>query len=317
MQKVATYDTVAKACEKLKAEGKKITGRAVVGLAGGSQSTVLPLIKEWRQGNDKALAVMPSEIPAELERAILHALGLAQAEAAEKLQNEIEQAAEREEEALEALAEASRENESLSSELAEIKKQTVTERQMAETTAAVMSEKITTMGSRIEALETERQQLIESAEVSRTESAKAMLQVERADVATAKAEARVQLLEDQLQLVKDGQTAAEKKSAVAEARLEGEQATTSDLKERLADLQADMKATTTDLKERLAASQAELQATVSLLTKCQADIADFREQVQKDQNLRATVERERDDLVAQVKLLNKEILDLKNAFETH
>ena len=289
MQQVATYDTVARACEKLTAEGKKITGRSVVGIAGGSQSTVLPLIKEWRQGTDKALAVMPSEIPAQLATAVLHALGVAQAEAAEKLQSEIEQAVEREEEALEALTDASREVEILSLELAEIKKKTAEERQMAETAAAVMAEKIASMGARIEALETERQQLIEAAEVSRTESAKAILQVERADMATGKAEARVQLLEDQLQSVKDSQVAAEMKAAVAVARLEGEQAST------------------TDLKERLTASKEEQQATSQLLTKYQNDIAVFREQVQEERHFRATVERDRDDLAAQVKLLNKDI----------
>ena len=317
MKKVATYETVAIACEKLTSEGKKISGRAVGGIVGGSQSTVLPLIKEWREKSDKAHALMPSKIPAELATAILHSLGSAQAEATEKLKSEIEQAAEREAEALEALAEVSKENENLALQLAEIVNQTDKERQMAETAAAVMSEKIAAMGSRIEALEIERQQLIESAEVSRTESAKAMLQVERADIATGKAETRVQLLEEQLQLVKDSQTAAEQRAAVAEARLEGEQATTADLKERLAASKAEMKVTTTDLKERLADSKAELQATVELLTKSKADIADFREQVQKELHLRTKVERERDDLAAQVELLNKEILALKKSFETH
>ena len=88
-----------------------------------------------------------------------------QAEAAENLQNEIEHAGEREEEALEALVDASNENENLSVELAEIRKHTTEEGQKAETAAAVMAEKIASMAVRIETLETERQQLTEAAEL--------------------------------------------------------------------------------------------------------------------------------------------------------
>ena len=108
----------------------------------------------------------------------------------------------------------------------------------------------------------------------------------------------MQLLEEQLQLVKDGQVAAEKKAAVAEARLEGQLAST------------------TDSKERLTALQADLQVTGQSVAKSQAEITEFRAQVQEERHIRADVERERDGLAAQVKLLNKEMQDIKNAVES-
>ncbi|MEZ4484350.1 MAG: DNA-binding protein [Syntrophotaleaceae bacterium] len=106
MQQVATYESVSRACELLKGEGQKVTGRAVLAITGGSLGTVLGLIKEWRKGDTQTSALLPSEIPAELQTSLLRALALARAEAETKLKEEIEQANAREAEALEGLANA-------------------------------------------------------------------------------------------------------------------------------------------------------------------------------------------------------------------
>lgn len=251
MQQIATYETVARACEQLKREGQKVTGRAVLSITGGSLGRVLGYIKEWRQGTTQAPAAMPSEIPAELQTAILRALGLAQDEALAKLREETEQAASREAEALEGLAEAEKLIDDLVAKLAEIQKQSAEERQTFETASAVTTEKIESMGIRIEALETERRQLIEAAEASRTEAAKALLQVERADQATGKAEARVQDLEDQLSTVQNEKVSAERSAAVAEQKNQDQAEILAETRGSLAELKKDCRETIAEQKQEM------------------------------------------------------------------
>ena len=251
MQQIATYETVARACEQLKREGQKVTGRAVLSITGGSLGRVLGYIKEWRQGATQAPTAMPSEIPAELQTAILRALGLAQDEALAKLREETEQAASREAEALEGLAEAEKLIDDLVAKLAEIQKQSAEERQTFETASAVTTEKIESMGIRIEALETERRQLIEAAEASRTEAAKALLQVERADQATGKAEARVQDLEDQLSTVQNEKVSAERSAAVAEQKNQDQAEILAETRGSLAELKKDCRETIAEQKQEM------------------------------------------------------------------
>ena len=231
MQKVANMETVARACQQLQSDGQKITGRAVVAITGGSLGTVLSLIKEWRQGADKAPVAQPEEIPAELQSALIRALGFAQDKAAENLREKIEEASAREAEALEGLAEAEKQITDLTGQVAEIRQLAAEERQRAETAAAVATEKIESMAERIQSLETERRQLIESAEASRTEAAKALMQVERADLATKKAESRLETLEMQVVECTARKVEAEKVAAVAEQK-------SADMAEQLAETRA-------------------------------------------------------------------------------
>ena len=218
MQKVANLESVARACQQLQADGQKITGRAVVGVTGGSLGTVLSLIKEWRQGADKDQVAQPEDIPAELQAALVRAIGFAQDKAAEVLKEKIADASTREAEALEGLAEAETRITSLTNQLAEVMQQAVEKDQAADRAAAVAAEKIRSMVERVQALETERRQLIESSEASRKETAKALMQVERADLATEKAESRLQAMERQVAECSAKKTEAEKIAAVAEQR---------------------------------------------------------------------------------------------------
>ena len=218
MQKVANQEAVSRACLQLQNEGQKVTGRAVVGITGGSLGTVLPLIKEWRQGADKAPVAQPEEIPTELHAALIRSLGFAQDKAAEILKEKIEEASAREVEALEGLAEAETQITTITGQLTEIRQQVVEKDQAADKAAAVATEKTESMTVRIQALETERRQLIEAAESSRTEAAKALMQVDRADQAATKAESRLQTLEVQVVEYSTGKVEAEKIAAVAEQR---------------------------------------------------------------------------------------------------
>ena len=230
MQKVANLETVSRACAQLQAEEQKITGRAVLGITGGSLGTVLSLIKEWRQGAVAAPVAQP-EIPAELQAVLVKALGFAQDKAAEILKEKIDEAEGREAEALGGLAEAEAQISNLTSQVAEVLQVASEKDQTADKAAAIAAEKIYSMTERIQALETERRQLIESAEASRTEAAKALMQVERADLATAKAESRLLILEKQVIESAAGKVEAEKIAAVAEQRA-------ADMTEQLTDTRA-------------------------------------------------------------------------------
>jgi len=256
MQKVANLETVSRACMQLRDEGQKITGRAVVSITGGSLGTVLSLIKDWKQEADKVPLTQPEEIPAELQAAMIRSLGFAQDKATEILKEKIEEASAREVEALEGLAEAERQISDLTGQVAEIRGQAVEKDQAADKAAAVSTEKIESMEIRVQILETERRQLIESAEASRTEAAKALMQVERADQATTKAESRMETLETELIECSTGKVEAEKVAAVAEQR-------SSDLVEQLAETRATTEQRAAYLTEQLAETRTTLAETKS------------------------------------------------------
>jgi len=251
MQQVATYETVSNTCEQLKQSGQKVTGRAVRDITGGSLGTVLSHIKQWRQGTPGTLSTVSTEIPADLQTAILRALDLCQIQAKEKLQNDIEQAALREAEALEGLAEAEKNIEELSDKLADTMQQLTETRQAAETTAAIANEKNTSLNVRVETLETERRELTESAEKARTESMKAMLQVERADQATAKAEKRLQELEGQFTAIQQQKIEAEKIAALAEQKKHMQAETLVEARATIAELKKEKAEAITEKKQEI------------------------------------------------------------------
>ncbi len=248
MQQVATYETVVRACESLKNEGQKISGRAVLAISGGSLGTVLGHIKEWRQNAAQTPTNLPAEIPTELQSAILRALGFAQDEAASKLKEAIDQAGARESEALDGLTLAENRIEDLTTELTEVRSQADKDRQEFEKIQAVLTEKAESLTQRTQDLEIERKQLIETAEASRTETAKALLQIERADQASSKAEARVQALESELKRILEEKIVAEKAQAVAEQRSTDQAESLEDIRATLAELKTDSKSAIAEQK---------------------------------------------------------------------
>lgn len=253
MQQVASYEMVAGACEKLEREGLKITGRSVLTVTGGSLATVLGHIKRWRLNKESAPSLVPLEIPTDVQGVILRALGQAQVDAADKLKEEIDQAGAREAEALEGLSGAEQRIEQLTDELNAIRTRAEADRQSTEKSEAVANERIDTLLARVQELETERRQLIESAEASRTETAKAQLQIQRADEATKKAESRAEHLEAQLADAQNGRVAAEKAQAVAEQRSNDQSEALVELRATLSEAKGESKATISEQKTEILA----------------------------------------------------------------
>ena len=93
-------------------------------------------------------------------------------------------------------------------------------------------------------LEQERDQLIKDGEASRTEAAKAQMQVERADRAAALAEEKMKVLEEKLAAALAANTDLEKRLAVTEAKREALEATertrTTEAKERIEELKQEL-----------------------------------------------------------------------------
>lgn len=220
MEKVATEDAVWRVCERLKAEGRKISGRSVLNEVGGSLSTVLRYIETWRARSAKEVPVA-SEIPVELQESLRRSLGFAAQEATEALRVQMEEASSREAEALEALETGEQRIAALEKGLADAKAQIVALQQSLEKEAAVAAETIAGLRENVTKFEQENNHLIRAGEAARTETAKAVLQVERADAAAAKAEARVLDLEAQIVELSGKNAEAEKGQAVAERQLTG------------------------------------------------------------------------------------------------
>ena len=223
----------------------------MLAITGGGLGTVLGHIKEWRQNSSQAPINLTSEIPQELQTAILRALRLAEDTAARKLNEAIEQASTRESEALDGLTLSESRIEVLTIELVEVRSQADKDRQEFEKARAILTEKIDSLTKRTQNLEIERKQLVETAEASRIETAKALLQIDRADKASSKAEARVQKLESELKQILEEKTVAEKAQAVAEQRSTDQAETLEEIRRTLAELKTESKSAIAEQKQEI------------------------------------------------------------------
>lgn len=216
MEKVATEESVWRACDHLQVEGRKISGRSVLAeVGGGSLPTVLRYIETWRARLTKS-APLAAEIPFDVQDSLRRALGQAALEATEALRQQIEETTSRETEALEALEGSESRIAALGKDLAVAQAQIVELRQSHEKEAAVAAETITGLREQVCKLEQENDLLVRAGEAARTEAAKAQLQVERADQTVSKAEEKVLKLEARVTELLSSKAEAEKEKAVAE-----------------------------------------------------------------------------------------------------
>ena len=112
MEATATYEQVKEVCNRLKAEGSRITTRTIQNETGGSMTTVLKFKRQWEQEARHADQANLS-LSSELQTAILAEIGRAVTAAREERGEELEAATQREEEALEALEAAEKRIEQL------------------------------------------------------------------------------------------------------------------------------------------------------------------------------------------------------------
>ena len=126
----------------------------------------------------------------------------------------------RETEAVEALAGAEAQIEAGAKEIATLRDRVTALEAETQKQSAIHAEAARVAENRISALETERKQLVEAGEAARTEAAKAMLQLERADRTASVAEQRVSDLLAQIDDVKQAAVAMAKAEEAAEVKAE-------------------------------------------------------------------------------------------------
>lgn len=288
MEKIATEEVVWSTCDRLKAEGRRISGRAIIAEVGGSLSTVLRYIETWRARSTKD-APAAAEIPFDLQESIRRALGQAASDATEALRQQMEETSSRETEALEALERSEAQIAALEKDLAASREQIIELRQGHEKDSAVSTETIAGLREQVNKLEQENDHLIRAGETARTEAAKAQLQVERADLAASKADARVLELESRIAELMSLNAESEKGKAVANRHSQ-------DLADQIAKLEARLQKTDekiTALETDKTALARELNAAQSARSKAEGASEQMNLRIQESA---ATIEQLRREL---------------------
>lgn len=287
MEKTIGLKDIQSAMNQLRERGERISRRSVQALTGGSMTSVHRLMTDVLAEERTVATVPTSELPETLLKAILGEIGNQVRGATNELECRISEMTVREQEILSDLEGSEGQIAALERELAAVKAQLVEERQAADKTTAVAVEQIAGLRSQLDKLSTENENLIRSGEVSRMEAAKALLQVERADIDASKAEARVVELEDRLSKCALAAAEAEKRAAVSEQHAH-------DLEKRIAELN-------TQAADRIAALNTQMADRIAELT-LQTDgrIAELTDQVVIQSNALqadvATIERLRTEL---------------------
>jgi len=221
-------EKVGKAAEQLQREGTRVSVRNVRAITGGSMGDVAQCLRHWRDTETQAVkneVEISTSLHMVLKAEIVRSIDVA----TKDLQRDLNEARSREEELIAALAEAEQNKDALKEALAKANQDLEATSTAAEKAAAIAAQKIGDQAKRITDLEQERDQLIKAAETSRTETTKALMQLDRADQAVVKAETRQNDLEQKIESLTKEKYAAEQQAAVAEQRGK-------DLEERVEDL---------------------------------------------------------------------------------
>lgn len=277
-----TNDEVVAAIDAILASGEEPTIQRIRDHLGtGSPNTIHRHLVTWRASRPVEQRKAP-ELPAELQAALVKEIERQAAQARTDVERSLVEA---QKEAV-TLAKAGEELEELNGTLEEQNESLTAERERLSALADERHEELVELKA---ALERERK----SAEEARIQVAQGRNKIEALDQQADELNGKLTTAMADLKSAQAAQVAAEKTSAVAEARLEGEKAATSDLRERLAAAQADA------LEKTRAQSDAQTEAYRSA-----KEAADFREQFHREHQARIDAERERDDLAAQVKQLS-------------
>ena len=271
------YELVAEICRKLAGKGQDPSyGLVAAELPGNpSKGTVLKHIRTYKETRDLAATVDTGLSEPFIQAARAEIAGHL-ARTTETLGKKVDEANRAADEALAELDKSEARAEALEEELKAANHLAEQYRQAGETAAAVAEQNIQNLGKRVLDLEQERDQLIKAGEASRTEAAKALMQLERADKAAALAEERNKTLEQKLEELAQVKTQAEQRAAVAEARVD-------ELKEKYASLEAglkEVKAENLTLEKALEEARKERSQAEKAAAVAEQKAADLAEKVQ-------------------------------------
>lgn len=235
------YEIVRDICNQLETDGIKPSHSKVVAHLEGNPSkrTVLDHIERWRSEKRDA-----TTIPG-LSEGLLDSLRAEIALHVKKergaLEAEIKDLKEAKGEALDALEIMEKSFAELEDRYEALQEKLAIQLAEHEKITAGFESMLNTLEKQIKDLQQERDQLIKAGEVARTDSAKAQMQLDRADRAAEAAEARSRILEEDLQVLQKEASQAERDKAVSEEKAL-----------RLADRVDDFEAQKEDLEARLA-----------------------------------------------------------------
>ncbi len=212
-----TYEEVSSICEKLKAEGIKPTQRNVRGELGtGSASTILRHINEWK-GNQFSTVMADIGIPATLISAMKNAIADAVNTATSQYEIELNDNKLQIEDNINLIARHEEQALTLQQQANDSIKQAKSRELELEKVLSATKKEVEGLQNQNSLISEKLDNSIKAQELSRTESAKAQMQLERADKATIKAEDQVNGLIKEANQLKHDLTLAEKQAATSSA----------------------------------------------------------------------------------------------------
>ncbi|MDE1465732.1 DNA-binding protein [Spartinivicinus sp. A2-2] len=212
-----SYDEVERVCEQFARDDISPTWRKVRDELGtGNPSTLLRHIKTWKERQHAAFNTdveLPQSVVGVIKKAMLEAVD----NATEKQEAALADSNEQLQESLKALASVEDQMKVLEQEKNTLLAQSEAKILELEKQLAASQRQADDLTVQNKALNNKLDEALRVQEIARTESAKAQMQVERADKATDKAEQRSEELRQEVDQMKAALTSAEKAAATAEA----------------------------------------------------------------------------------------------------
>ena len=302
-----SYDLVAEICRKLDSKGQDPSyGLVATELPGNpSKGTVLKHIRTYKDNRDLAATVDTGLSEAFTQAARAEIAGHIN-RTTETLGKKVEEANQAADEALAELDKSEARAEILEETLKAAQHLAEQYRQAGETAAAVADQNSQTLSKRVLDLEQERDQLIKAGEASRTEAAKALMQLERADKAAAEAGERNKALEQKIEALAQVKTEAEQRAAETTERnkaLEQKIDELAQVKTGAEQRAAVAEARIEELKEKTAGIRTELKETQTEKATLETSIEESRKEKAKAEQAAAVADQKAMDLADKVALL--------------
>jgi len=208
VEKLVSVKSVKQAIAKLQSQGDRPSNRNIRRILGGGSPNDIHSILQQISDAEGAGVDLLTILPENFQNLILSEINSLVADVTANVQGQLKQISAERLEALDELEQALQSNSNLRIDLEKLLDNYKIEHQRG-----------TELQTQISELKVERQQLIEAGEVARTASAKAQLQLDRADKAVEKSEARLAALERKLESERELRHAAEIRAASAEAKI--------------------------------------------------------------------------------------------------
>lgn len=214
MEKLATEEAVWKKCDQLVSENRKISGRNIKKEIGGSLETIFRYIDTWK-ARDAIAIVATSELSADVQNAIVVVLDQKVHQLTVALQIELAEAADRNNEVMEALSESEGRIDSLEAFLLKAQSDITTLQQIKDREEAVSAERIAGLSEQINRLTQEKDGIACCADTSKAELVKIEINLGHTLERAVRAEEKVTALEQQLSTNIQSKATTEKELAVS------------------------------------------------------------------------------------------------------